>query len=1630
MNRIPIGLKKCLALTLSLALILGLSTNGFGFGVHVFAEDLEDGHGEIILLPLEEQIEEDEDPAPSPITLEDEDDQDATLPPALGDEDEDDDNDDTTPGSGTLPGGEGDIPDNATLPGDDDDANPGNGTLPAEEEEDEKEEDEKEPALFFDFDGDLYISPLMYREAVENDALYALFMDGVRVTDQDDRRLFVAWIDSYGGFDPIAGPDAEFTVVYAANHPETGETFKAERTAVLIEDEEPAQEITFTIDGDLTVEMIELHAQTDINAILLRGVRAVDENGEEVAVTALSDGGFEAYVKENFAHIDPPGEGSGLGLGLLSGLEAFAELGEQFVRFVLGEEEEEAPAEETAEEEAPAFAFTSQVVYAALHPESGEEFTSDPRDLFVSYMQIAQADLGPVMTFVELEARLAGFVPGSENVIEIGQNIQFTHTLVINGKTVTIRPAASLSGTGGVFLFSRQDGAGRHFDIRNGGTLILEGVGDPVVGNNNNTTTIPITLHGQPGGTSWTGFTGGVEIESGGTLEMRLGASINNNRQRSGGGVHVRQGGTFNLVAGNIHRNTAELGGGVYVDGGVFNIGDAPAGEGRMAHNTATDGGAIYLTNGGTLTMNDGTIGAGSSSASGGNTASRNGGAIFVGNGAKANITSTGHGIPGIQGNEAGANGGAVAVVGSGSTLTMDHGDFWQNHARNGNGGGVWLDDGAGFTMSPATAGRFTRDYPRIDGSTAATTFANVSGRLLGAGGGVFVGRDSGFTMTGGLIRNNRAVRNAGFTQSNPGNITGGGGGVLVAATASRFEMIGGAIKGNTAQGGLGGGVSFAPRTSPATFTIGGDAQISENKAIGGSYGNGANVSVSGGGVALNANVTVDMSGSARIEKNNVTHGGGGGGAFIDFSSVLNMSGDSTIVGNSSSGFGGGVYTGGELFMSGNSSITGNSAQTWGGGIYAAGGSVTMRGTASIDNNKTTGATSYGGGLVSAEMEFTLDMYDQSSIWGNQAVTFSGGANFIRSTVTLNDSASIKDNRAGTSQGGISVSLDSELIMNDDAEIVGNKAGTSVGGVSVSGSGSSLTMNDRASINGNSAATHTGGVWVASDATLTMESDDASISYNGSNTNAGGVWVNNGRFNMNGGKVSYNVVANGNGGGVYVSPNGVFNLTSGEVSYNQVTSGNGGGVFIEGARANVDLTGGLIERNKATRGGGLYLSGNVTVLEVGTIQYNTARQGGGIFANGTLGTNNAANTGLRRGRIEGNEATQQGGGIYFAPAGTQRLRIDGAAPNEPDREDQSVQIIRNTVNGQTGVYGNRNLPQSTAAQHARFENERFFNRAQATNVLMVNDYEGKNPIAGPITSGYMDERAESGGNIYANRVDILRANVVGNYTQAGTETLTVIIEIEAPKGMGNTELTATFPNDQFPTGVEIAEIKLDASHLNGPDQTGLASETRLDVPRAGSVWIEVDLDDRFTWHSIYRENTARTRTHLFVDRIPLDDHSADIAGVIRYRIHVIPKSQPSVRVLSAEDIFFGTHSVTPAAERFVLGGPNTVTDPNARTSTDPTTVQFEVFSGDLPNWQMRVSAESITGDLLASRMQVGTLDIFQAETPVLLSKSSANALQTFDWTDLINGGVAVQTKHGDMLTGTLQAELIWEVVAQ
>jgi uncharacterized protein YjdB len=286
-------------------------------------------------------------------------------------------------------------------------------------------------------------------------------------------------------------------------------------------------------------------------------------------------------------------------------------------------------------------------------------------------------------------------------------------------------------------------------------------------------------------------------------------------------------------------------------------------------------------------------------------------------------------------------------------------------------GGGVYVGDNGIFIMTGGT----------ISGNTVTYT-ADYSSC---AGGGVYVGGQNSpsFTMKGGTISGNTAI----YIGSNGRSY---GGGVYVQKNAA-FTMEGGTITKNTADSG--GGVNFGGGNYPSgsgdpTFIMKGGT-ISENTA-----------EIGGGVYSEHGPFTME---SGTITKNAAGYGGGGVSSMGIFTMKGGTISENTAGCEEWGGTGGGVDVYGPFTMEGGF-ITNNTALSGNGGDYS---------------------TSYGGGLYvyyfGNNNGENIPLMKGGTVSGNTADN--GGGVFVNTGGNFTmENGSITNNTASESGGGVYVS--------------------------------------------------------------------------------------------------------------------------------------------------------------------------------------------------------------------------------------------------------------------------------------------------------------------------------------------------------------------------------------------------------------------------------------------------------------------------------------------------------------------------------------------------------------------------------------------------------------------------------
>ncbi|MBA3917101.1 MAG: hypothetical protein C0516_00780 [Gemmatimonas sp.] len=499
-------------------------------------------------------------------------------------------------------------------------------------------------------------------------------------------------------------------------------------------------------------------------------------------------------------------------------------------------------------------------------------------------------------------------------------------------------------------------------------------------------------------------------------------------------------------------------------------------------------------------------------------------------------------------------------------------------------------------------------------------------------------------------------VRNAADVSIRGMTLRGGrrlGGGGLIIDDSAAVTMREVHVRENETVGSVGGGI-LAIRGGRGVFT---DIEVVGNRASG--------TNAFGAGVAVEVGSSISIR-RGRIADNENTSSIGGG--LRVFSGTLTL--DSVTVTNNralsaSGGLGGGIMADGEsrLIVS-NSTISDNVAAVSGGGL-----NVRAPAEAGIVNSIIRGNRAAGG----AGLEGNSPAYVLSEvIIENNIASQRGGAALLFGGKFTQTGGAMRGNYAGRSGGGaVNFITTAELVLTNVA-ITGNRADTAGNGGAIAGNGEvQLTMTG-GSLSGNRAAVVGGGLALSSGRPSTLT--NVAITDNEAGQGGGGLFVAaSANLSVNGGSISSNRAVAGGGGGVFTdnsttllqnvtmtsntavqSGGAVLGLTGGTVTLRNVVAdenrGFNGGAFGFNGAITIIVEGGRVQRNQATGvGGGLWKAGQTALTVTGTefIENTAATQGGGLqlVAPGAPAT-------LRGLLVRGNTATVASGGGVTAGVNT------------------------------------------------------------------------------------------------------------------------------------------------------------------------------------------------------------------------------------------------------------------------------------------------------------------------------------------------------------------------------------------
>lgn len=581
------------------------------------------------------------------------------------------------------------------------------------------------------------------------------------------------------------------------------------------------------------------------------------------------------------------------------------------------------------------------------------------------------------------------------------------------------------------------------------------------------------------------------------------------------------------------------------------------------------EGGGIFATGSGTLTVSNSLI---------------TGNAAYIGGGiaSQANLIVTNSQFTNNYGFRLGGGIAFYASVETGSTSLTITSSTFEGNSTIGGGGGVSV-----YAIN-ANANVVIQGDTSFTGNTA----SNGGGLSLYLG-----GTDATVTVQQTTISGNSA--------------TGSGGGLYfyVAHSAENATILLDTVELNNNEADRGGGANGYSEANGLSLTVR-DSNVSGNTADG--YGGGMALWLGSNGGSNNTVLFENTTISNNDAEND------GGGLYVDFDAVDSsftivggaISGNTANNDGSSGRGGGGVFL--SLYYSGGTqsfTVSGvtfdNNQAIQGGGLalYApgVGGTATISGS-TFTNNRATGSSFYGyedgdgGGLFANLALGSSTLTITGSTFSNNTAEDSGGGVWIDggASITLVDT-NITENTATEDDGG-GLRLDSDLRTTTFSMTGG-------------------------SVSDNTAGDRGGGIWSDNMASMTLLNVD--VIGNTADSNGGGIYLetflNGASFSMTGGSVSENE-AGGRGGGLSLSstPDGSVLIDGVTISHNSAENDGGGLQFFIDARGSVLITGGTqFIGNEASNGGGIHASldgssARLTVEDTVFSQNIASAKGGGL----------------------------------------------------------------------------------------------------------------------------------------------------------------------------------------------------------------------------------------------------------------------------------------------------------------------------------------------------------------------------------------------------------------------------------
>lgn len=586
--------------------------------------------------------------------------------------------------------------------------------------------------------------------------------------------------------------------------------------------------------------------------------------------------------------------------------------------------------------------------------------------------------------------------------------------------------------------------------------------------------------------------------------------------------------------------------------------------------NEGKQGGGVHIENSQNVTIDHCTIQNNSTTE-----VSKNGSDVSVGAGGGVFVSDNSHVTiqngSTIQGNT-GTRGGGIytehsAVEVKDSTIANNTATDVPSGASNSNkglGGGIYSFD------STLTVTDSTISGNEAKGSTSTITYnknGELSSSTLGNGGGGIcaVGKDSNVTLNKVTVTGNKATSNVssnlgagGGIEAQGGSLTvkdstisdnnarGNGGGIF-SAEGNVLDVSDSTIQGN--KGNNGGGIHTgeardnSKTPSKATIT---DTKILENEAIG---------SGEGGGVYVGTRADATLKGCTVADNKSVSTGGGIAAKL----STVTL--DGTTVENNQAVNGGGLFhqglaVPGSLTLQNGSIIRNNTASSMGGGLFLWGNVGLKSENSEISGNKAL----YGAGIAASQYT----------------------ANFASPKLELVDTKVNNNGDVSTVMGGGIYAASGVTVTSKNTKFLGNTANTAGGILLYLNSSADL---DNSEVSGNKATGNGGGVCVY-DATCSLTASNGTVFRENSGYRGGGIFSSGGTIIVEDSTFEKNT-ATDDGGAIAATQNSSLTVRNSKVLENKAAD-TAGGILAE--KSALEVTDSIIDGNRASLGGGLYIS--------------------------------------------------------------------------------------------------------------------------------------------------------------------------------------------------------------------------------------------------------------------------------------------------------------------------------------------------------------------------------------------------------------------------------------------------------